>query len=104
LIRHAQGGSTLPVGFLTVAMIELTFYALLMTEVCGPSLLATPFATAEVAAILLSPVAGAADPERNATTLSPAKPLTQNDFGCSFHSRPKARLDISRQSWQPKSI
>jgi hypothetical protein len=104
LIRHAGCGQPLPVGTLTVPVIELSFKAPLMTEVCGALLLTAPFGAAAVAAILLSPVAGAANPERNAATISTAKPQTQNNFACMRHPRPKARLDISFRSWQLRAI
>jgi hypothetical protein len=104
LIRHVTCGQPLPVGPLTVPVIEPSFNAPLMTDVGGTSLLTAPFGTAEVAAILLSPITVAADPENDAATLCPAKPLTQNNFVCVGHSRPKARLDISGRSWQLKAI
>src|SRR5512140_1177207 len=85
LIRHAVCGLPLPVGTLTVPVIELSLKAPLMTEVGGASLLTAALATAAVAAILLSPVAGAADPEGSAATISPARPLTQNNFACMCH-------------------
>jgi hypothetical protein len=85
-------------------VIELSFNTALMTQVCGASLLAPPFAAAEVAAILLPPVAAAADPEDGPAAFGPAKPLTQNNFARVIHSRLKARLDISRRSWQLKAI
>lgn len=104
LIRHAGSGLALPVGPLTVPVIEPSFKAPLMTEVGGASLLAAPFGAAEVAAILLSAITMSADPKDNAAVLSPTKPLTQNNFACMCHPRPKARLDISCRSWQPKAI
>jgi hypothetical protein len=104
LIRHAGCSLPLPVGTLTVPVIELSFKAPLMTEVGGASLLTAALAAAAVTAILLSPVAGAADPEGSAATISPARPLTQNNFACMYHPRSKARLDISCRSWQPKAI
>jgi hypothetical protein len=104
LIRHAGGGQPLPVGPLAVPVIESSFDALLMTQVCGTTLLAASFGAAAIAAVVLSPVAGTADPERNAAVLSPTKPLTQNNFARVCHSRPKARLDISHTSWQFKAV
>jgi len=85
-------------------MVESSFDALLMTQVCGATLLAASLGAAVVAAILMPTIAVAADPERNTAVLSPAKPLTQNNFARVCHSRPKARLDISHTSWQFKAI
>ena len=104
MIRHAGSVPPLPVGSLTVSMIEPSFDTLLMTEVCSASLLAAPFDAAEIAAILLSAITMSAEPKDNAAILSPTKPLTQNEFACMLHSRPKARLDISGRSWQLSAI
>ena len=104
MIRHAGGGQPLPVGPLAVPVIESSFDALLMTQVCGATLLAASLGPADVAAILLPTIAVTADPEWNAAVLSPAKSLTQNNFACVCHSRPKARLDIRHTSWQLKAI
>ncbi len=104
LIRHARFSPPLPVGTLTVSMIESSFDTLLVAEVRSASLLTATSGAAAGTTILLSPVTVAADPKDNATTLFPAKPLTQNNFACVFHSRPKARLDMGRRSWQLNAI
>jgi hypothetical protein len=84
-------------------MIKSSFDTFLMTLVCGATLQAAPLGTAGFAAILVPPVAAAANKERNAAVLTAAKSLTQNYFARMFHSRPKARLDIGCGSWQPKT-
>ncbi len=104
LIRHAGCDELLSVGTLTVSVIELSFKTPLMTEVCGASLVGASFGAAEIAAILMAAITVAADPERTAVTLCPTKSLTQNNFVCMYHPRPKARLDISCRSWQLKAI
>jgi hypothetical protein len=55
-----------------------------------------------VTAILLATIATAADPKYGATTAPSAKPLTKNLFRSVSHSHPKARLDNSCRSCQPK--
>jgi hypothetical protein len=46
-----------------------------------------------VAAVLLAPIAAAADPKYRPATTPSAKPLTQNIFSGVSHPHPKVRLD-----------
>ena len=85
-------------------MIESSFDTFLMTLVCRTALEAAPPGTAGIAAVLVPPVAAAANQERSAAILTAAKPLTQDNFDRMFHSRLKARLDNSHLSWQPNRM
>jgi hypothetical protein len=104
LIRHARFSQALTIGSLTVSMIKCSFKSLLMAEVRCPSLFPATSGAAAVTTILLSPIAVATDPKDSTTTLCPAKSLTENNFACVFHPRPKARLDNSCRSWQLNAI
>ena len=53
------------------------------------------FATG-IAAVLLPTITMPANPENRTATARAAKSLTQNNFSCRCHPRPKARLDNSR--------
>lgn len=66
-------------------MIEATFGALLVTTVRSSALGATTNAPTPFAAILLAPVAAAADIENRAAEVIPANSLTENQFRCRCH-------------------
>lgn len=71
-----------------------------MTEVGSSPLFPASFGAAPIAAVALPAVTAAADPKQSAATWCDAKSLTENYFSCLYHPRLKARLDISRRSWQ----
>jgi len=102
LIRHASSNLALTIGSLTVSMIKPPFGALLMAAVGGPPLLTAGLLATAITAVLLPTITTLADPEDNAAFACAAKSLTQNNFSSRLHPRPKARLDNSHRSWQPK--
>src|SRR5881628_3343658 len=57
-----------------------------------------------IAAVALPAVTAAANPKQSAAAWCDAKSLTESNFSCLCHPRLKARLDISRRSWQPKAV
>jgi len=71
-----------------------------MTAVRGSPLFPANFGAAAIAAVALPAVTAAANPKQSAATRCDAQSLTENIFSCLYHPRLKARLDISRQSWQ----
>jgi hypothetical protein len=54
----------------------------------------------EVAAVVLSPVTVATDPEDLATTASTTNSLTEDNFAVGRHPRPAVGLDNGDRSWQ----
>ena len=90
LIRHAGIGAASAILALTIPMIESSFGALLVATVGEAPLLPIGLLAAQRAAVTLSPVAMAADPEPLATCHVPAKALTQNDFARDRHPRSQA--------------
>jgi hypothetical protein len=76
LIRHAGIGSAPAILALTVPMIESSLETLLMATVGETPLLPIGLLPAKRAAVALSSVAVAADPEPLATCTVPAKALT----------------------------
>ena len=103
LIRHeifCRFCLTLPVSPLMASMISSSLRTLLMTAVRGSPLFPANFGAAAIAAVALPAVTAAANPKQSAATRCDAQSLTENIFSCLYHPRLKARLDISRQSWQ----
>lgn len=83
----------MPVGPLPVAMIEPAFGATLMPEVGLKTLPAPGVVTASQAAIALSAVAVAAEPEHGVTLLPEANSLPKNNFAVILHLPSRAGLD-----------
>lgn len=81
------------VGPLPVTMIEPAFGASLMPQVGLKALPAPGVATARQAAIALSAVAVAAEPEYCVTFLPEANSLPKNYFAVIFHLPSRAGLD-----------
>jgi hypothetical protein len=104
LIRHARLRSTLTVGALAVSMIKASFRGLLVTAVGRTSLFAAGFAATAVGTVTLSTITGTADIENATASLRATKRMTENNFRCVGHPRPKAGLDNSHQSWQLGAI
>ena len=76
LIRHAGSDPASAILSLAVPVIESSFGALLVATVGEAPLLPIGLLAAQRAAVALSPVAVAADPEPLATSDVPAKALT----------------------------
>jgi len=93
LIHNGKCGPTPAIGSLPVALIKSSFQSFSMAQVRSSTLLSAGFGAATLAAILLSVIAAAADPENCVTFVPTAKPLAENIFRAVFHSHPKARLD-----------
>jgi hypothetical protein len=93
LIHNGICRQPCPIGLLSIPLIQSPFRSLPMTKVCSSTLLPARFAAAMVAAVLLTAIAGTANPKYRAAPVCPAKPLTENIFSRVSHSHPKARLD-----------
>jgi hypothetical protein len=79
---------------LTVAMIELSFGALLMAAVGASPLLAAGLLAALVAAVAVSAIAVRADEKNRVAALTKANPLPQNRFAMNHrHASSQAELD-----------
>jgi hypothetical protein len=81
-------------------MVLAPFRALLVTAVGQAVLLPARLHSTEVAAIVLSPVTMATDPEDLATAAGTANSLTEDNFGVGRHPRPQVGLDNGDRSWQ----
>ena len=94
----------LPIRALAIAMVLAPFRALLVTAVGQAVLLPARLLSTKVAAVVLSTVAVAADPEDLATAAGTANSLTEDNFGVGRHPRPKVGLDNGDGSWQLKHL
>src|SRR5207245_11683371 len=81
-------------------MVLAPFRALLVTAVGQAVLLPARLLSTELAAVVLSPVTMATDPEDLATAAGTANSLTEDNFGVGRHPRPKVGLDNDDRSWQ----
>ena len=81
-------------------MVLAPFRALLVPAVGQAVLLPARLLSTEVAAVVLSPVTMATDPEDLATAAGTANSLTEDNFGVGRHPRPKVGLDNDDRSWQ----
>ena len=97
LIHNGNCSQPLAIRSLAVSLIKSSFGRVSMTTVGCSTLLSTSFAAAIVAAVLLTMVAPAADPEKGIAFAPTANPLAQNIFSGLSHLHPKARLD----KWPP---
>ncbi len=104
MIRHASLYPAQPIATLAIAMVESSFQRLLVPTVGSAALLPTCSLPTLLAAVALSPVTVAADPEDGAALTGPANSLTENNLGSDRHPRPKARLDNGHRSWQVKTV
>jgi len=96
LIRHAQCQvtETAAVIPLTIAMIELTFEALLVALIGGLPLPAARLQAALLAAVAMSAIAVRTDEEYRVAGLTNANPLPQNRFAVNHrHASSQAELD-----------
>jgi hypothetical protein len=99
-IRHAGPWVAPPIFALAIAMVLAPFRTLLVAAVGQAVLLPARLLPTEVAAVVLSPVTVATDPEDLATTAGTTNSLTQDNFGEGRHPRPKVGLDNGDRSWQ----
>jgi hypothetical protein len=89
-----------PILALAIAMVLAPFQALLVTAVGQAVLLPARLLSTELAAVVLSSVTMATDPEDLATAAGTANSLTEDNFGVGRHPRPKVGLDNGDRSWQ----
>ena len=85
-------------------MVLAPFRTLLVAAVGQAMLLAARLPPAKVAAVVLSPVTVATDPEDLATVAGTTNSLTEDDFGAGRHPRPKVGLDNGDRSWQLETV
>lgn len=103
LIRHAFCVTAAAIPFLTVAMIQPPFGALLMTPVGRALLLALHLAAARCRAIALPAVAAHANPKYRPALRVATKPLPENNFSVNRHLRLLAAFDNGAGSCQGKN-
>ena len=85
-------------------MVFSSFGALLVATVGTTALLTAGFGLAGHAAITLSPIAAATDPEHSVALAAAANPLTENNLALTRHPRRQVGLDNGDRSWQGRSI
>lgn len=100
LIHNGNRGQSLAIGFLAVPLVELPFESFSVTKIGRAPLCPACFLAASIGAVLMAPIAMAANPKYRSTLLPSANPLTQNLFGGVSHPHLKARLDNGRRSCQ----
>jgi hypothetical protein len=92
-IRHASRSVAPSILALAIAMVLTSFRTLLVAAVSQAVLLPARLMPTKKAAIVLSSVTLATDPENLVTAASTANSLTQDNFGVGRHPRPKVGLD-----------
>ena len=103
-IRHANSQVTLPILALAIAMVLTPFRTLLVAAVGQAVLLSACLLPTRRAAVVLSSVTVATDPENLATAAGTANSLTKDNFAVGRHPRPKVGLDNGDRSWQLETI
>jgi hypothetical protein len=93
-----------PILALAIAMVLAPFRTLLVAAVGQAVLLPARLLPTEVAAVVLSPVTVATDPEDLATAASTANSLAEDNFAVGRHPRPKVGLDNGDRSWQLETL
>jgi hypothetical protein len=93
-----------PILALAIAMVLAPFRTLLVTAVGQAVLLLARALPTEVAAVVLSPVTVATDPEDLTTTAGTTNSLTEDNFGVGRHPRPEVGLDNGDRSWQLETV
>ena len=89
---------------LPIAMIGAPLMGLLVATVGAASLLAESLGLTGRAAIALSPIAVATDPEHRVAFPAAANSLTENNLALTRHPRRQVGLDSGDRSWQGRSI
>jgi len=103
-IRHASSQVAPPILALAVAMVLTSFRTLLVAAVGQAVLLSACLPPTKRAAVVLSSVTVATDPENLATAAGTANSLTKDNFAVGRHPRPKVGLDNGDRSWQLETI
>lgn len=85
-------------------MVLASFRTLLMAVVGQAVLLPARLPPTEAAAVVLSPVTMAADPEDLTTVAGTTNSLTEDNFDVGRHPRPKVGLDNGDRSWQLETL
>jgi len=93
-----------PILALAIAMVLAPFGTLLVAAVGQAVLLPARLLPTEVAAVVLSSVTVATDPEDLATAAGTTNSLTKDNFGMGRHPRPKVGLDNGDRSWQLETV
>ena len=93
-----------PILALAVAMVLAPFRTLLVAVVGQAVLLPARLLPTEAAAVMLSPVTMAADPEDLTTVAGTTNSLTEDNFDVGRHPRPKVGLDNGDRSWQLETL
>ena len=99
-IRHASRSVAPPILALAIAVVLAPFRTLLVAAVSQAVLLSARLLPTEVAAVVLSSVTLATDPENLIAVACPANSLTEDNFDVRRHPRPKVGLDNGDRSWQ----
>ena len=99
-IRHANSQVAPPILALAIAMVLTSFRALLVAAVGQAVLLSACLLPTKRAAVVLSSVTVATDPENLATAAGTTNSLTKDNFAVGRHPRPKVGLDNGHRSWQ----
>ena len=89
-----------PILALAIAVVLAPFRTLLVAAVSQAVLLSARLPPTEVAAVVLSSVTLATDPENLIAVACPANSLTEDNFDVRRHPRPKVGLDNGDRSWQ----
>jgi hypothetical protein len=89
-----------PIFALAITMVLAPFCTLLVTAVGQAVLLPARLLPTEVAAVMLSSITVATDPEDLATSAGTANSLTEDNFAVGRHPRPEVGLDNGDRSWQ----
>ena len=92
-IRHANSQVTLPILALAIAMVLTPFRTLLVAAVGQAVLLSACLLPTKRAAVVLSSVTVATDPENLVTVAGTTNSLTKDNFAVGRHPRPKVGLD-----------
>lgn len=103
-IRHASSPVTPPILALAITMVLTPFRTLLMAVVGQTMLLSTGLLPTKMAAVVLSSVTVATDPENLVTAAGTTNSLPKDDFAVGRHPRPKVGLDNGDRSWQLETI
>jgi hypothetical protein len=104
LIRHVARLSPKTIGTLTVAMIQTTLNALLMTPIRRTMLTATRLPPALRAAVALAAITARTYPEHRPAPWVAAKPKPENNFPMNRHPLVQAAFDNGSGSCQGKNI
>jgi hypothetical protein len=100
LIHNGNCSPSQAISLLSVSLIKSCFESFSITEVCCALLFPAGFLTTLIAAVLMAPIASAANAKQRHAFVPSANSLAQNIFNDASHLHPKGRLDSSRRSCQ----